>query len=183
LVVATTRTSTCWLMLLPTRSNVLSWSTRSSLACSAGAISLISSSSSVPPSANSNRPRRRRSAPVKAPFSWPNNSLSSRFSDNAAQLTASMGRSRRSLAWWMARATTSLPVPLSPRIRTVELLRPTRSIFSRTSCITGLLPISGRGTLISLMQRSAWFSRTSRPCSKARSTNNLIASPSNGFWM
>ena len=75
-----TRTSTCWLTLLPTRSNVLSCSTRSSLACSAGAISLISSSSSVPPSASSKRPRRSLSAPVNAPFSWPNSSDSSRFS-------------------------------------------------------------------------------------------------------
>ena len=30
---------------------------------------------------------RRAMAPVKAPFSWPNNSLSSRFSGIAAQLT------------------------------------------------------------------------------------------------
>ena len=37
----------------------------------------------------------------------------------AAQLTAMKGLSLRGLLWWMARATSSLPVPLSPWMRTV----------------------------------------------------------------
>ena len=37
------------------------------------------------------RPSRRRSAPVNAPFSWPNSSLSSRLSGTAAQFTATNG--------------------------------------------------------------------------------------------
>ena len=41
----------------------------------------------VPPSACSKRPMRCLSAPVNAPFSWPNSSDSSRFSCSAAQLT------------------------------------------------------------------------------------------------
>ena len=45
----------------------------------------------VPLSASSNRPSRRSAAPVKAPFSWPNSSLSSRVSGSAAQLTAMNG--------------------------------------------------------------------------------------------
>jgi hypothetical protein len=36
----------------------------------------------------------------------------------APQLTVIIGRSRRGLAWWMARASSSLPVPDSPSIRT-----------------------------------------------------------------
>ena len=43
--------------------------TRSSLACRPGEMSPTSSSSKVPPSASSNRPILRRSAPVNAPFS------------------------------------------------------------------------------------------------------------------
>ena len=38
--------------------------------------------------ASSNFPRRRATAPVKAPFSWPNSSDSKRFSGIAAQFTA-----------------------------------------------------------------------------------------------
>ena len=70
----------------PTRSMTRSWMARSSLACRRTSISEISSSSSVPPVASSNLPMRRATAPVKAPFSWPNSSLSSRFSGIAAQL-------------------------------------------------------------------------------------------------
>ena len=42
-------------------------------------MSPISSRNRVPPLHCSNLPMRRRSAPVKAPFSWPNSSLSSRL--------------------------------------------------------------------------------------------------------
>ena len=84
----------------PTRSISRSWMARSSLACSRVSISLISSSSRVPPSASSNLPIRLASAPVKAPFSWPNSSDSSRFSGMAAQLTEMNGLSaRRDFLW------------------------------------------------------------------------------------
>ena len=42
----------------------------------------------MPPSACSKRPRRSASAPVNAPFSWPNSSDSSRSAVNAAVLSA-----------------------------------------------------------------------------------------------
>ena len=42
-------------------------------------------------------------APVKAPFTWPKSSLSSRVSGMAPQLTATKGLSRRGLVEWMAR--------------------------------------------------------------------------------
>ena len=45
----------------------------------------------MPPSAISILPLRRYCAPVKAPFSWPNSSLSSRLSGRAPQLTATIG--------------------------------------------------------------------------------------------
>ena len=79
----------------PTRSMTRSWMARSSLACRRTSISEISSSSRVPPSASSNLPMRRAMAPVKAPFSWPNSSDSSRLSGMAAQLTLMNGRSAR----------------------------------------------------------------------------------------
>ncbi len=41
----------------------------------------------MPPLASSNLPMRRAEAPVKAPFSWPNSSDSSRFSGIAAQFS------------------------------------------------------------------------------------------------
>jgi hypothetical protein len=51
-------------------------------------------------------------------FSWPNSSLSSRFSGMAAQLTFTSGPAARGLQAWMTSARTSLPTPLSPVIRT-----------------------------------------------------------------
>ena len=60
----------------------------------AGAMSPTSSRKRVPPSACSNLPIRRRSAPVKAPRSWPNSSPSRRASGIAAQLIARKGPRR-----------------------------------------------------------------------------------------
>ena len=68
----------------------------------------------MPPSASSNLPLRAASAPVKAPFSWPNSSLSISSSGIAAQFTSTNGPSARRLCAWIARATSSLPVPFSP---------------------------------------------------------------------
>ena len=59
------------------------------------------------------------SAPVNAPGSWPNISSSSRFSFRAAQFIATNGLFFRGLFVCSALATSSLPVPFSPRIRTV----------------------------------------------------------------
>ena len=85
---------------------------RSSFACRWMSISLISSSSSVPPSAASNLPIRRATAPENAPFSWPNSSDSSRFSGIAAQFSATNGTARRGANGDGCGAPrTSLPVP------------------------------------------------------------------------
>ena len=92
-----TRTSTAMAVVPPTRMNSRSSSTRRSLTCVDGGISPISSRKSVPPSASSNRPSRRSAAPVKAPFSWPNNSLSSSVSGSAPTFTAMNGLLRRGL--------------------------------------------------------------------------------------
>ncbi len=73
----------------------------------------------MPPSASSKRPRRCWVAPVNAPFSWPKSSLSTSSRGSAAQFTFTSGRSRRGLRSWIARATSSLPVPVSPSTSTV----------------------------------------------------------------
>jgi hypothetical protein len=53
----------------------------------------------VPVSACSNLPMRVVAAPVNAPFSWPNSSLSSSSAGSAAQLTYTNGRVWRDERW------------------------------------------------------------------------------------
>ena len=71
------------------------------------------------------------------PLSWPKSSLSRRFSGIAAQLTAKKVFPARAERAWMARATSSLPVPDSPRIRTVEFVGAIFSTRRKTSRIGG----------------------------------------------
>ncbi len=121
----------------PTRSTSPVSSTRSSLACCRTASVPISSSSSVPPSASSNRPIRSVRASVKAPFTWPNISLSKRPSESPPRLTATSGRAARGEAAWSHWATTSLPVPCSPLISTFASDAATRSMSWSTGRIAG----------------------------------------------
>ena len=79
-------------------------------------------------------------APVNAPFSCPKSSDSSRFSCSAAQLTLTKLRVARSELWWTAPAISSLPVPVSPRIRQVVLLLATFLTMSSTWRRPGLEP-------------------------------------------
>jgi len=139
-VAATSRTSTSRLFVPPTRSKRRSCSTRSSLTWMAGGISPTSSRKRVPPSASSKRPCRWPMAPVKAPFSWPNSSLSSSVSGMAAQLIGTNCPVRsRADAWWMARAISSLPVPVSPSSSTVVVVCATLLTSSKMECICGFL--------------------------------------------
>ncbi|MND83748.1 hypothetical protein D3C80_756210 [compost metagenome] len=100
-------------------------------------ISEISSSRMVPPSASSNLPGALAMAPVNAPFSWPNRVASSMLSGIAAQLMAMKGPAARVDCWWMYCASTSLPVPDSPEINTVESLRATRAANSSSWRLAG----------------------------------------------
>ncbi|MNF97423.1 hypothetical protein D3C84_802520 [compost metagenome] len=72
----------------------------------------------MPPSAASTRPTRRSLASVKAPFSWPNSSASSRCAGIEAQLNSTKGPFLRAPSKCSARAISSLPVPVSPSIST-----------------------------------------------------------------
>ena len=58
----------------------------------------------------------------------------------AAQFTATNGPSRRALSRWSVRATTSLPVPDSPRNNTVESDDATLAMDRNTSIMAGLAP-------------------------------------------
>jgi len=166
LVAATTRTSTGIACVPPTRVSSRSSSTRSSFTCVLGGISPISSRNSVPPSASSKRPSRRSAAPVKAPFSWPNSSLSSNVSGSAPTFTAMNGLLRRGLSLWIARATSSLPVPLSPSISTVLVTGASCSTFTSTSRTGALSPTSP----VSRLSRSRSSSRRTSAASSSGGT-------------
>jgi hypothetical protein len=115
---------------------------RSSFTWMSGGISATSSRKSVPPLAISNAPGFSLVEPVKAPFSWPNSSFSRISLGSAAQLSAKNGPRARSLFWWVARATSSLPVPLSPKMKTLAVEAATASISRYTSRMGSDCPVS-----------------------------------------
>jgi hypothetical protein len=57
-------------------------------------------------------------APVKAPFTYPKSSLSINVGTSDPQSTGTNGFAALGPLLWIDRATSSLPVPLSPRIST-----------------------------------------------------------------
>src|SRR6267378_178642 len=134
------RTSVRMIRFPPTRWISFASMARSSLAWASGPRSPTSSRKRVPWCASSNRPILVCVAPVKAPRSWPNISLSTRSRGIAAQFTRTNGFSRRGLASWIALATSSLPVPDSPVMSTRASVGATRAIICRTVSIALLLP-------------------------------------------
>ena len=77
---------------------------------------------------------------MKAPLVWPNSSASASGSGMAAALKATNRWSARGLLWWIVRATSSLPVPVSPWISTVLFIGATSSSVENTCCIVLLWP-------------------------------------------
>ena len=94
----------------------------------------------MPPCASSNFPGRAATAPVNAPLSWPKSSDSASDSGSAEPFTATNGPSARGLPRWIASATSSLPVPLSPCRSTVASDGATRPIFAKSARIGALAP-------------------------------------------
>ena len=90
---------------------------------------------------------------MKAPFSRPKSSLSSRPVGIAAQLSLTKGFERRGLRLWIARAINSFPVPVSPWISTVESVGATVSTSSSTLRSGALCPTISE-KLISLRSSS-----------------------------
>ncbi len=97
-------------------------------------------------------PARSPTAPVNAPRAWPKSSASSRSSASAAQLTVQSRRSRRGPNRCTPRATSSLPLPLSPSTSTGNGARAARSTDARSAEAASLdprsspKPESGAGT-------------------------------------
>ncbi|HBP23137.1 MAG TPA: hypothetical protein DEA08_35865 [Planctomycetes bacterium] len=166
---ATTRTSARRTRDSPRRRNSPFSSSRRNFFWISRDISPTSSMKSVPPSATSNTPWRSLVAPVKAPATCPKSSLSSSVSLRAPQLMATKPRSLRPLAKWIARATRSLPVPVSPSISTGASVPPTRAISSRTLRTAAWLPTKagGRSAPASSRRLRSRFSREIRCFSPA----------------
>jgi hypothetical protein len=142
-------------------------------------MSPISSRKIVPPCASSNLPRRSATAPVKAPRTWPNSSLSMSSSGIAAQFTSTKGPLRRRLIAWMCRATSSLPVPFSPKMSTRPLLGAAIATWSRSMAMARLSPIIAAWP--PTCARSARFSASSRRCRIALRTTRTVLSSDSGF--
>ena len=105
-------------LVAPLGRTLLSCSRRSSLACTSEVSPPISSRNNVPPSAARTRPGLLSIAPVKVPFTWPNSSLSINVPTSVAESTGGNTLSSRGEVWCSARATNSLPTPLSPMVNT-----------------------------------------------------------------
>ena len=101
----------------------------------------------------------------------------------AAQLIAWNGRPERPEREWIARATSSLPVPDSPLTRTVDCVGAIFSTRRKTSRIAALSPtaVSRPSPLSRLSSRSAFSA--SRWLSRARSTRKRSSSATTGLLM
>ena len=98
----------------PTRVTTRSCRARSSFTCRLGGMLADLVEEERAAVARLELARARGTAPVKAPLTCPNSSLSSRFSGMAPQLMATNGPSCAELRRWSSRAISSLPVPVSP---------------------------------------------------------------------
>ena len=134
-------TSIFLVFVLPTRVISLRSSAMRSFACEASDKLPISSRNSVPPDATSIRPALGAVAPVNAPFSYPNSSLSNSCSGTLPKSIGIKGYSFLFDKTLIIRATTSLPVPFSPSINTLASVSATRSIMFLTFSIAGESPI------------------------------------------
>jgi len=145
LAAAITRTSQKRVSEEPTGEYSPDCSVRSKAACNDLLISLISSRKMAPPLARSSLPILRSVAPVKAPRTWPKNSDSCKLSGIAPQLTATKGSARAPLSSRIMPAMSSLPVPLSPVIKTVAEVSATRRAICSSSVTAGSAPMNETG--------------------------------------
>ena len=170
----------------PTRSISPDSNTRSSLACWRRGTLPISSRKIVPPSASSKRPILSVRASVNAPFTWPNSSLSKTPSGIAPVFTATKAREARGESACKVCATTSLPVPWSPVMRTFASDGPTREIVSMTACMEGALAMKS-GLPSARSRRFSASSRAARCRARCSSTCvrmiEMRRSFSQGFWI
>ena len=141
-------------------------------------MSPISSRNNVPPFACSKRPVRCVVAPVNAPFSCPKSSDSINSFGIAATLSGTNVFSLRGLCWCNACATSSLPVPDSPLMRTEIFDCESLPIARNTSCMAGASPMISCGFSVTSGSRALCFSRE---CSRALRVIATASSISNGL--
>ena len=111
-------------------------------------------------------------APLNAPRSCPNISVSIRVSGTAAQLTATNGPFLRGPLKCSAFATSSLPVPLSPVTSTLTSVSTARCISSPALRIPGLAPtIPLKAYVVSSSERRRRTSAFIRSISISRDTS------------
>ena len=141
-VAATIRTSTCRSAWLPSGRNVWSCEDAQQLGLQRRRSSPISSRNRVPPCACLEQAGlRARRAGEGAALVAEELALEQRLGNGAA-VDATNGRSRRGLRSWIARATSSLPVPVSPSMTTGTSNWATRSMSARASRKVGNRPTS-----------------------------------------
>ncbi len=99
-------------------------------------------------------------APVKAPRRWPKSALVIRSPDRAGQLTVTNGASARGLFARIQRASTFLPVPLSPRSRTTASDPAARPAVWRNRTNARLRDSNNAGSPLS--SSSSWSSASLR---------------------
>ncbi len=127
---------------------------------------------------------RRSAAPVNAPRSCPNISLSIKVSGMAEQLIATNGPFARGESLCSVRATISLPDPVSPVISTDAELGAAISTMRITSCIGFEPPTRSPSRPVSRNCRCKTRScRASRAFPSARSSNARSTGPFSGFSM
>ena len=132
----------------PTRSNLALLEDAEELRLQPGGSSPISSRKSVPPSAASKRPAvRRGGAGEGALLVAEELALEQALGDRGAVDRDERPRRAARLRSWMARATSSLPVPVSPRMSTVASVGATLPMRAKTSSIGGdepTMPLTGQ---------------------------------------
>jgi hypothetical protein len=167
-------TSSWRLATAPRRRTRFSSMALRSLAWSSTGSASISSKNNVPCAALSRRPGLGRLASVKVPASKPNNSTSNRVSGIAAQLTSTNAPWARGPLSWITRATSPLPVPVSPCSNSVGTKAlPTVSkvarwrIWARKASMTGACPT---------MRSVGWACGTGSDCAitASRSTVRMV---------
>ena len=119
-------------------------------------------------------------APVNEPRVWPNSSDSRTLSVSAPQLIGTNGREARRPFVWIARATSSFPVPLSPTIRTGAAALAAWAICLYTASMPAVRPMRPAGG-ISGCGRVAGAGATAS--ASARSTVAFTSAMLNGLLM
>ena len=121
-------------------------------------------------------------ASVKAPLMCPKSSLSRRLSGSAPQLMLTKASDARPERPWIARATSSFPVPLSPVISTVELVGATARTISNSDAITVEVPTTwSRPWSCPTSRLRMTFSSRRRRLASASRTTIRSSSTSKGF--